>query len=29
VRAAVRPGVAGSVFARDITNMVVGAGAQG
>lgn len=29
VRAAVRPGVAGSVSARDITNMVVGAGAQG
>ncbi len=29
VRAAVRPGVAGSISARDITNMVVGAGAQG
>jgi hypothetical protein len=29
VRAAVRPGVAGSVSARDITNMVVGTGAQG
>lgn len=29
VRTAVRPGVAGSVSARDITNMVVGAGAQG
>ena len=29
VRAAVRPGVAGSVSTRDIANMVVGAGAQG